>query len=355
MVFLENSEIRNHMTLEAVMSLPKAPLISKGKQGKKNEDRLDFIYALGNQGVILRRAAFPSDFDPKKACASFEDRDYLENLNIFGAYYLSSKTDSSILDAGLANKNIQRVIDALKKEAFALIKKEGEDEVRHYAFVERKLMDTPLVRSAFEIALEAHKNETDASGMCYMYHIIRVALGCVTEYQIVTALLHDAIEGHDGKYRVENLSMYGFPREVLGALLHLDHDPITPYIRYIGEVARLEISRNVKHSELLDNLNEARHQGKHREKALYYFKALSLLEKYPYFDDNSSYYLFDMRNNCFIKKTKEGNFVLKEGRFTPARYKMNIDDVVDVSFYPDDECLLGDYMPFFKDGVLDIQ
>ena len=183
--------------------MPKAPLISKGKQGKKNEDRLDFIYALGNQGVILRRAAFPSDFDPKKSCPSFEDREYLENLNIFGAYYLSSKTDSSILDAGLANKNIQRVIDALKKEAFALIKKEGEDEVRHYAFVERKLMDTPLVRNAFEIALEAHKNETDASGMCYMYHIIRVALACVTEYEIVTALLHDAIEGHDGRYRVE--------------------------------------------------------------------------------------------------------------------------------------------------------
>lgn len=355
MLFLENNEIHNHSTLEAILSLPKAPLISKGIQGKKNEDRLDFIYALGNLGIILRRATFPHGFDPKKACSSFEDRDYETNLNLLGAYYLSSKTDSSILDAGLANKNIQRIIDALKKEAFALIKKEGEEEVRHYAFVERKLMDTPLVRSAFEIALDAHKTEVDSSGMCYMYHVIRVALGCTTEYEIVTALLHDAIEGHDGKYRVEKLSMYGFPREVLGALLHLDHDPITPYIRYIGEVARLEISRNVKHSELLDNLNEARHQGKHREKALYYFKALSLLEKYPYFDDNSSYYLFDMRNNCFIKKTKEGNFVLKEGRFTPARYKMNIDDVVDVSFYPDDECLLGDYMPFFKDGVLDIK
>ena len=355
MVFLENGEIHTHSTLEAILSLPKAPLISKGIVGKKNEDRLDFIYALGNLGVILRRAKFPEGFDPKKPCPSFEDRDYEENLNLLGAYYLSSKTDSSILDAGLANKNIQRIIDALKKEAFSLIKKEGEEEVRHYAFVERKLMDTPLIRSAFEIALDAHKNEIDASGMCYMYHVIRVALGCTSEYEIITALLHDAIEGHSGKYRVEKLSMYGFPREVLGALLHLDHDPITPYIRYIGEVARLEISRNVKHSELLDNLNEARHQGKNREKALYYFKALSLLEKYPYFDDNSSIYLYDLRNNCFIKKTKEGHFVLKEGRFTPARYKVNIDDVVDVSFYPDDECLLGDYMPFFKDGVLDIK
>ena len=355
MVFLENSEIRNHMTLEAVMSLPKAPLISKGKQGKKNEDRLDFIYALGNQGVILRRAVFPSDFDPKKACPSFEDRDYLENLNIFGAYYLSSKTDSSILDAGLANKNIQRVIDALKKEAFALIKKEGEDEVRHYAFVERKLMDTPLVRNAFEIALEAHKNETDASGMCYMYHIIRVALACVTEYEIVTALLHDAIEGHDGRYRVEKLSIYGFPREVLGALLHLDHDRITPYIAYTYEAARNEIARAVKHAELLDNLDESRNHGKHRKRALYYFKALSLIEKYPYFDDTSTLYLYDLRNNCFLKKTKEGHFILQEGTFKPCRYKVDYEDVVDVSFYSNDESVLEDNMPFFEDGVLKLE
>ena len=355
MVFLENSEIRNHMTLEAILSLPKAPLISKGKQGKKNEDRLDFIYALGNLGVILRRASFPTGFDPKKTYDSFDEREYLENLNIYGAYYLSSKTDSSILDAGLANKNIQKVSDALKKEAFALIKKEGEDEVRHYAFVERKLMDTPMIRNAFEIALEAHKNETDASGMCYMYHIIRVALACATEYEIITALLHDAIEGHDGKFRVEKLSIYGFPREVLGALLHLDHDKITPYIAYTYEAARNEIARSVKHAELLDNLDESRNHGKHRNRALYYFKGLSLIEKYPYFDDTSTLYLYDLKNNCFLKKTKEGHFILKEGTFRPCRYKVNLEDVVDVSFYPDDECLLGDNMPFFEDGVLHLE
>ncbi|MBR3675192.1 MAG: hypothetical protein IKN69_03535 [Bacilli bacterium] len=355
MVFLENSEIRNHMTLEAILSLPKAPLISRGKQGKKNEDRLDFIYALGNLGVILRRASFPTGFDPKKTYDSFDEREYLENLNIYGAYYLSSKTDSSILDAGLANKNIQKVSDALKKEAFDLIKKEGEDEVRHYAFVERKLMDTPMIRNAFEIALEAHKNEHDASGMCYMYHIIRVALACATEYEIITALLHDAIEGHDGRYRVEKLSIYGFPREVLGALLHLDHDKITPYIAYTYEAARNEIARAVKHAELLDNLDESRNHGKHRKRALYYFKGLSLIEKYPYFDDTSTLYLYDLKNNCFLKKTKEGHFILKEGTFRPCRYKVNLDDVVDVSFYSDDECLLGDNMPFFEDGVLKIE
>ncbi|MBO7120953.1 MAG: hypothetical protein J6V79_00985, partial [Bacilli bacterium] len=244
---------------------------------------------------------------------------------------------------------------ALKKEAFALIKKEWEDEVRHYAFVERKLMDTPMIRNAFEIALEAHKNETDASGMCYMYHIIRVALACATEYEIITALLHDAIEGHDGKFRVEKLSIYGFPREVLGALLHLDHDKITPYIAYTYEAARNEIARSVKHAELLDNLDESRNHGKHRNRALYYFKGLSLIEKYPYFDDTSTLYLYDLKNNCFLKKTKEGHFILKEGTFRPCRYKVNLEDVVDVSFYPDDECLLGDNMPFFEDGVLNLE
>ena len=352
MVFLENGEIHNHITLEAVLSLPSAPLISKGKQGKKNEDRLDFIYALGNSGVILRGSKFPEDFDPKKPYADFEDRSYLENLNLLGAYYLSSKSDSSIIDAGLSNGNIELIIKALKKEAFALIKNEGEDEVRHYAFVERKLLDTPLVRNAFEIALDAHKDECDSSGMCYMYHIIRVALGCSQEYEIVAALLHDAIEGHNGKYRVEKLSIYGFPREILGALLHLDHDPITPYMSYIYEVARNEIARNVKHSELLDNLNEARNGGKNRDKAFYYVKALSLIEKYPYFDDTNTFYLYDPRRNCFIKKTKEGHFLLKEGRFVPCRFKVDMNEVYDVSFYSDDECLFADSMPFFEDGLI---
>ncbi|MGZ4034321.1 MAG: RelA/SpoT family protein [Bacteroidia bacterium] len=62
--------------------------------------------------------------------------------------------------------------------------------------------DKLLIRKAFDIALEAHKNMRRKSGEPYIYHPIAVALICAEEIglgttSIVCALLHDVVEDTD--------------------------------------------------------------------------------------------------------------------------------------------------------------
>jgi GTP pyrophosphokinase len=62
--------------------------------------------------------------------------------------------------------------------------------------------DTKIIRKAFDIALEAHKNMRRKSGEPYIYHPIAVARICAEEIglgttSIVAALLHDTVEDTD--------------------------------------------------------------------------------------------------------------------------------------------------------------
>lgn len=62
--------------------------------------------------------------------------------------------------------------------------------------------DKLLIRKAFDIALEAHKNMRRKSGEPYIYHPIAVALICAEEIglgttSVVCALLHDVVEDTD--------------------------------------------------------------------------------------------------------------------------------------------------------------
>ena len=59
--------------------------------------------------------------------------------------------------------------------------------------------DTRIIRKAFDIAMEAHKDMRRKSGEPYIYHPIAVARICVEEMglgttAIVAALLHDTVE-----------------------------------------------------------------------------------------------------------------------------------------------------------------
>ncbi len=67
---------------------------------------------------------------------------------------------------------------------------------------ERNTEDMRLVRKAFNIALEAHKDQRRKSGEPYIYHPIAVARICAEEMglgttSIVAALLHDTVEDTD--------------------------------------------------------------------------------------------------------------------------------------------------------------
>ena len=67
------------------------------------------------------------------------------------------------------------------------------------ALKDRSKEDTRLIRKAFDVSLEAHKDMRRKSGEPYIYHPISVARICVEEMglgatSIVCALLHDTVE-----------------------------------------------------------------------------------------------------------------------------------------------------------------
>lgn len=67
---------------------------------------------------------------------------------------------------------------------------------------ERKPEDTRLIRKAFNLAVEAHKDQRRKSGEPYIYHPIAVARICTEEIglgttSVVAALLHDTVEDTD--------------------------------------------------------------------------------------------------------------------------------------------------------------
>ncbi|MEP4376876.1 MAG: HD domain-containing protein, partial [Algoriphagus sp.] len=62
--------------------------------------------------------------------------------------------------------------------------------------------DAKLIKRAFNVSLEAHKDMRRKSGEPYIYHPLEVALVCVEEIglgttSIVAALLHDVVEDTD--------------------------------------------------------------------------------------------------------------------------------------------------------------
>ena len=62
--------------------------------------------------------------------------------------------------------------------------------------------DTKLIKKAFNISLDAHKDMRRKSGEPYIYHPLEVALVCVEEIglgttSIIAAMLHDVVEDTD--------------------------------------------------------------------------------------------------------------------------------------------------------------
>ena len=88
------------------------------------------------------------------------------------------------------------------------LEEEKEQILRRYRSLlravrgERSTEHTRLIRKAFNIALEAHKDQRRKSGEPYIYHPIAVARICAEEIglgvtSIVAALLHDTVEDTD--------------------------------------------------------------------------------------------------------------------------------------------------------------
>jgi len=139
---------------------------------------------------------------------------------------------------------------------------------------------TPLTKKALRLCFDAHREQTDKTGMPYVFHPFHLAEQMTDEFTTVAALLHDVVE--DTEYTFSDLADMGFPEEVLAALRLLTHDPAVPYMDYVAQAKSNPIARAVKIADLLHNSDPTRLDvltPRDIERAEKYQKALRLLEE----------------------------------------------------------------------------
>ena len=139
---------------------------------------------------------------------------------------------------------------------------------------------TPLTKKALRICFEAHKEQTDKTGMPYVFHPFHVAEQMPDEACTVTALLHDVVE--DTALTLEQLAQEGFGEGVMHALRLLTHDPSVPYMEYVRRIGTDPIARTVKLADLRHNSDLSRFDHPtvlDRQRREKYLAAIRLLEE----------------------------------------------------------------------------
>ena len=120
-----------------------------------------------------------------------------------------------------------------------------------------KMIYTPLTKKALKLCFEAHKNQTDKTGLPYVFHPFHLAEQMTDEYTTVTALLHDVAE--DTNYTLNDLKEMGYPDEVITALTFLTHDDGSEYMDYVKRLKNNPIARAVKLADLKHNSDLSRY------------------------------------------------------------------------------------------------
>ena len=117
-----------------------------------------------------------------------------------------------------------------------------------------------LVNLAVELAIDAHRGQTDKGGYSYILHPIAVADRCMDDYEKIVAILHDVVE--DTEVLLEDLEAAGFPAEIVEAVEALTKLDGEDYLTdYIPRVKANAIARQVKIRDIEHNTNH--HQINH--------------------------------------------------------------------------------------------
>lgn len=115
---------------------------------------------------------------------------------------------------------------------------------------------TAKTKAALNLCFEAHKNQTDKSGIPYVFHPFHLAEQMKDEDTTIVALLHDVVEDTD--YTIADLKRMGFPTNVLEALELLTHNDGTPYMEYVAKIKDNPIAKAVKLADLEHNSDLSR-------------------------------------------------------------------------------------------------
>ncbi|MFT3786148.1 MAG: HD domain-containing protein [Tepidisphaeraceae bacterium] len=114
----------------------------------------------------------------------------------------------------------------------------------------------PTLQRAIEIAVAAHREDSDKQGGPYILHPMRVMLcvqcppGTNDEARIV-AMLHDVVEDTDTT--LDDIRAEGFSEAVVHALSLVTHDKGSSYADYVVRAKQNPIARAVKLADLHDN------------------------------------------------------------------------------------------------------
>ena len=137
---------------------------------------------------------------------------------------------------------------------------------------------TEKTKKALKLCFEAHKNQTDKSGMPYVFHPFHLAEQMKTEETTIVALLHDVVEDTD--YTLDDLDKMGFDKPIIEAIELLTHTDDTEYMDYVRAIKSNPIAKTVKLADLTHNsdltrLDEITDKSLARREK--YLKAIELL------------------------------------------------------------------------------
>lgn len=110
---------------------------------------------------------------------------------------------------------------------------------------------TDATKKAMKLCFQAHKDQTDKSGIPYVFHPIHLAEQMKDEDTTVVALLHDVVE--DTTYTPEDLAAMGFNDRVIAAIRLMTHDENIPYMEYVAKIKENPIAKAVKLADLAHN------------------------------------------------------------------------------------------------------
>jgi (p)ppGpp synthase/HD superfamily hydrolase len=109
------------------------------------------------------------------------------------------------------------------------------------------------LEDAIEIAVRAHRGQTDKAGAPYVLHVLRVMLKMPDEAAMTAAALHDVVE--DTPRTLDDLRAAGFSEAVVEAVDALTRRKGETYEAFVRRAGRNPLARLVKRADLEDNMD----------------------------------------------------------------------------------------------------
>ena len=112
------------------------------------------------------------------------------------------------------------------------------------------------IEDALEIAVAAHRGQTDRAGQPYVLHPLRLMAQFRDETSQIAAVLHDVVE--DSEWTLDDLRTLGFSDEVVTVVDCLTRREGELYEAAIERAAVHPVARRLKLADLEDNLDVRR-------------------------------------------------------------------------------------------------